>query len=68
MRTSIKIPSVDGTFHEILSPSQYLSLVKTDRIAIKTFKFIPPRIGSRHFGKVYVEYYYTPGKRRIKAR
>lgn len=67
MNALIKIPSIDGTFHQILSPSQFLSLVKTDRIAIKTSKFIPPRIGSRDFGKVYAEYYYIPGKRRIKA-
>jgi hypothetical protein len=62
-----KIPALDPTLHQILSPSQFLSLVKTDRNAIKTSKVIPPRIGSRHFGKVYVEYYYIPGKRRIKA-
>jgi hypothetical protein len=64
MPALLKIPSIETTLHQFLTPAQFLRIVRTDKKAIKKSEFIPPKIGSRDFGKVYVEYYYVPGTAR----
>lgn len=57
MRTYIKI-----TTTRLFTPSAYLKFINnpSNRSAIKNVKFIPPKLGSSDFGKVYVEFKYLP--------
>jgi len=43
-----------------LSPSEFLTLLKTDKLSIKRSRFIPPRLGDKNLGKILVEYNYVP--------
>lgn len=56
----LKKPVITGKLYQILSPEDFLRLLKEDRDSIKDSKFIPPKLGTTSLGKVYVEYYYVP--------
>jgi hypothetical protein len=65
----------DGKLYQLLTPTAFLRLLKTNREAIRTSHFIAPKIGSRGFGKIFVEYNYVPtksktttAKKRVRAR
>lgn len=56
------IKSTDSSLQQIVSPRKFLQISKTNKHAIKNAFFIPPRIGSKGFGKFLIEYYYVPTK------
>lgn len=55
-----RIPTSSDKLHQLLTPGQFLRVLKTNRGAIKRTKFIAPKLGSSGFGKIYVEYNYVP--------
>lgn len=46
-------------FFEVMTPSEFLSLVQSDRGKILKSYFIPPRIGSNEFGSFYIKRLYA---------
>ncbi len=44
---------------EVLSPMRFASLTESDKAEIKSATIVPPRLGSKGFGGVLVEYKLT---------
>lgn len=60
---TLKVLHNSSRLFKYLTPSEFISLMKTDRGSIKKSKFIAPRLGSFSMGKIYVEYNYEPKSR-----
>ena len=41
---------------EYLTPEEYLSVSKVRAAIISSVRFVPPRLGDSHFGRIYVQY------------
>ena len=59
-------PIIDCRIHEIVSPEVFLNIVRTEKEAIRNFRFILPELETLDFAKFYIEYYYVPKSRRSK--
>lgn len=64
----INMPSNSGKLFRILSPKEFLQVLKNRRDSIKTTRFIPPRLGTNDLGKIYVEYHYVPKSKTSKTK
>jgi hypothetical protein len=42
--------------HEIMKISQFMKLTDDDKKEIETVRIIPPKLGNKDFGKVFVQY------------
>lgn len=53
------------SLRRVVTPAQFLKIMRRDQLAIKKTKFIPPKLGTRSFGRFLIEYYYVPGENEL---
>ncbi len=56
-----------ASLRRVVTPAQFLRIMRSDQPAIKKTKFIPPKLGTRSFGSFLIEYYYVPGENEQSA-
>jgi hypothetical protein len=54
------VPLLTPVRQVILTPAQYLEVIKQDRQNIAHARFVPPVIGESGFGKIVVTYRFLP--------
>lgn len=57
-----------SSIKKVVSPQQFIRMVKTQKDAIASTRFIAPRLGSKGLGKVVVTYKYEPSQSISGAR